>query len=160
MARPYKYTPEQLQSKINKYFEYADNNPLIKNEVVKTGKEAGKILPVPMPVVYSIQGLCYHVDISRETFYDLIEKNRAETSENNKEGENNINTINRFSDICTRARRKINENQIDGATTGIFNPLVVSRLQGLTDKHEVKATNTNISVNVVDEGLKGKLDKE
>ena len=160
MARPYKYTPEQLQSKIDKYFKYADENPLIKNEVVKTGKEAGKILPVPMPIVYSIQGLCYHVNIDRDTFYDLIDKNRAETTQNNKDGENNINMINQFSDICIRARQKINDNQISGATAGLMNPLIVSRLQGLTDKHEVKATNTNILVNVMDEGLKGKLDKE
>lgn len=160
MARPYKYTPEQLQSKINKYFEYADNNPLIKNEVVKTGKEAGKILPVPMPVVYSIQALCYDINLDVDTFYDLYHKDRKPSNENNKKGEDNVNLINQLSDIITRAKLKIAKNQINGATAGLMNPLIVSRLQGLTDKHEVKATNTNISVNVVDEGLKGKLDKE
>lgn len=49
------------------------------------------------------------------------------------------NLDNRYSDyvaICSRIRRKIRQDQIEGGMVSIFNPSITQRLNGLTEKTE------------------------
>jgi hypothetical protein len=43
-----------------------------------------------------------------------------------------------FSTICSRIRRAIRQDQIEGGMAGIYNPSITQRLNGLTDKSETK----------------------
>lgn len=43
-----------------------------------------------------------------------------------------------FTTICSHIREEIRENQITGGMLGFFNPSITQRLNGLTDKSEVK----------------------
>lgn len=43
-----------------------------------------------------------------------------------------------FIGICSRIREEIRENQIIGGLLGFYNPSITQRLNGLTDKSEVK----------------------
>ena len=54
-----------------------------------------------------------------------------------------INYEGRYEDyvsICSRIKREIRTNQIEGGMVGIFNPSITQRLNGLTEKSEVDAT--------------------
>lgn len=47
----------------------------------------------------------------------------------------------RYSDfvaVCSRVRRSIRRDQIEGGMSGIYNPSITQRLNGLVDKQEVK----------------------
>jgi len=43
-----------------------------------------------------------------------------------------------FLDICSRIRRAIRQDQIEGGMAGIYNPSITQRLNGLVDKQENK----------------------
>jgi hypothetical protein len=48
--------------------------------------------------------------------------------------------IDRYGDyvsICTRIRKNIRQDQIEGGMTGIYNTSITQRLNNLTEKHEV-----------------------
>lgn len=50
------------------------------------------------------------------------------------------NLDNRYSDyiaICSRIRRTIRQDQIEGGMVGIYNPSITQRLNGLADKKEI-----------------------
>ncbi|HAF29112.1 MAG TPA: hypothetical protein DCG75_08700 [Bacteroidales bacterium] len=42
-----------------------------------------------------------------------------------------------YSTICTRIRKSIRQDQIEGGMVGIYNPSITQRLNGLTDKKEI-----------------------
>ena len=51
--------------------------------------------------------------------------------------------------ICSRIRKEIRQDQIEGGSVGIYNASITQRLNGLTDKQEVKTdkvTEMNITV--------------
>jgi hypothetical protein len=48
--------------------------------------------------------------------------------------------VSRYGDyvsICTRIRKNIRQDQIEGGMTGIYNTSITQRLNNLTEKHEV-----------------------
>ena len=113
------YTPEQLQKKIDEYFEWVDKNPFYKYDVVKTGVDAGKELKIKVPRPYSIQGIIYFLNINTQTWYNW-------NSEDQKDA--------KILEICTCASNKIKQHQLDGASAGIFQPMIIARLNGLSEK--------------------------
>ena len=119
MARPYKYTPEQLQKKIDEYFDWAENNPLYKYDVVKTGVDAGKELKIKIARPYTVQALVWFLNIDSQTWYNL-------TSEDQKNEA--------LFEIATRANNRIKQNQMDGASAGLYQPMIIARLNGLSEK--------------------------
>lgn len=53
------------------------------------------------------------------------------------------NLDNRYSDyvaVCSRIRKSIKDDQIQGGMAGIYNPSITQRLNGLTDRSEVTVT--------------------
>lgn len=51
---------------------------------------------------------------------------------------NTENMYDDFCGICSHIREEIRENQITGGMLGFFNPSITQRLNGLTDKSEIK----------------------
>jgi hypothetical protein len=125
-TKPYKYSPEILEKKIEEYFNWCDNNPMYKYEVVKTGQDAGKELKIKVQRPYTKQGIVVFLDINSQTWQNWSNENDS----NNKE----------ILAIVTQANQKITQNQIEGAGNGLFNPLIISRLNGLTEKVEQTTT--------------------
>lgn len=55
------------------------------------------------------------------------------------------NTDNKYSDystICSRIKRTIRQDQIEGGMVGIYNPSITQRLNGLVDKKETEHKGT------------------
>ena len=124
---PFKYQPEELQKKINQYFQWVNENPFYKYDVVKTGQDAGKELKIKVERMPSVQSLCSHLNITYQTFFNYL---KPETEQKNKQ----------IFDIAIRAKVKIESAQIDGAGTGLYQPMIVSRLNHLKDEQEVTQT--------------------
>lgn len=117
-GRPMKFeTPAELESFCKGYFEWADKNPWIKNDVVKGGEFAGTPLQIPTQRPYTLIALCHYLGIAHAT-WKLYEE-RTE-----------------FVEVTTWAREKINNQQIEGAMVGAFNANLTARLQGISDKQE------------------------
>ena len=117
-GRPLKFeTPSELESFCKGYFEWADKNPWIKNDVVKGGEFAGTPLQIPTQRPYTLIALCHYLGIAHAT-WKLYEE-RTE-----------------FLEVTTWAREKINNQQIEGAMVGAFNANLTARLQGISDKQE------------------------
>lgn len=111
------------------YFESADKNPWFKNEVVKTGQEAGKLLPVPTQRPYTIEALCIFLDITHKTFLNY------EKDEKYKD----------FFQVFTHVRDMIENNQFEGATVGAYNANIIARKLGLADRKEHESPDGSMS---------------
>jgi hypothetical protein len=127
MARPFKFTPEELQKKVDSYFRSIEDETLIKYDIVKTGVNAGMDLPIKVKKMPSIQGLCVHIGVSFQEFYKWV---NSDLVANNDE----------LFEIAKRATEKIQAMQIEGAGAGLYQPVIVSRLNSLKDVQEVTQT--------------------
>jgi hypothetical protein len=109
------YTPEGLKREAEKYIEDVINNPFYKNEAVKSGDSAGLIISIPMCRPLTIHGFCVFAGITTQTFYHYEKQEE-------------------YSDIITRIREIFYAQKFEGAAVGAFNPNIIARDLGLTDK--------------------------
>lgn len=124
-GRHFSYTPDQLWDEAVKYFEYMEESVWSKQEAIKSGELAGTTMNVNIKTPLSIQSFCLFADISDETFANYI---------SNKEPYKD------FFGISTYIKGIIESNQFEGATVGIYNPNIIARKLGLTDKSEVRVS--------------------
>lgn len=117
-------SPEKMYELFTKYKEWVDSNPILVEDYV--GKDADRVLREKKRP-YTYEGFC-----------NYLEDNAIITSSdhyfNNYQG--------RYADyvsICSRIKREIRTNQIEGGMVGIYNPSITQRLNGLVDKKEVDA---------------------
>jgi DNA-packaging protein gp3 len=127
-------TLEAFENACKSYFEWADANPWIKNDVVRGGDAAGTPLQIPTQRPYTLIALCHHIGITKTCFKDY--ETRTE-----------------FVDLCTRMRDKIDNQQIEGSLVGLFNANLTARIQGLVDEKHIKSENTNRNIGYdIDDG--------
>lgn len=142
-GRPYKYNADQLHELIygeNGYFAKIANEPFYKYDVVKTGQDAGKELKIKIDQMPTIEGLTTHVDVTRKAWYEWVAE--AENGEINGELEGDeLGDRKKFLNIVIRATYEIQDKQISGAGAGLFQPMIVARLNRLKDTQEIEQTN-------------------
>lgn len=137
MARPFKFKdPDEVWKIYQKYLNHLKNNPMHRNELIKSGERAGEVISVEVPVPPNIWGFCLFADIDRQTYYNYV----GGDSENlNKE----------LIDIFTRVDDDIKQKQITGATVNLYNQAIVARLNGLTESIKVEnATPEQINITI------------
>ena len=120
-GRNFRYTPEKLWEEAIKYFEWMSTSVWNKKEAIKGGEKAGMLIDVPTTTPLSLESFCLFADIDRQTFLNY---------ESNKENYKD------FFEVTTRIRAIIESNQFEGATVGAYNPNIIARKLGLTDKTE------------------------
>jgi len=120
VGRPKKFkSVEDMAKVIDDYFEKCENRI-----IAKTDKD-GNIINVPSPAPRHIQGLCVHLDISRETLCDY-EKNPE------------------FSDTIKRAKRKCESYAVDQCFEGKHGnkaDFILKNGYGWSDKTTIEQTN-------------------
>jgi len=121
----FKYTPDLLWEEAVKYFEWISKSVWNKKEAIKSGDLAGTLIDVPTQTPMSIQSFCLFADISDETFANYV---------------SNKKNYKAFFGITTRIKGIIESNQFEGAVVGAYNPNIIARKLGLTDKTETKLT--------------------
>jgi transcriptional regulator with XRE-family HTH domain len=121
MGRPLEYkSQEELESKVDEYFNQCDKNIIKKQHV--TGKG---ITIVETPEPYTVAGLADHLGVTRETL--------CEWQKNNDKP---------FSDTITRAKQKIERYNITYSMAGCYDSRIaalnLSSNFGYSDKKETK----------------------
>jgi len=125
-GRNFAYTPESLWEEAVKYFEWISEKVWNKNEAIKSGNNAGKIIKVPTQTPMSIESFCLFADINRTTLLSY---------ESNEDPYKDFHTV----VICIK--NIIASQQFEGATVGAYNPNIIARKLGLADKKEVNNIN-------------------
>ncbi len=126
--------PEILWEEACKYFQWCEENPILKTEEKDTGKN----------VMHTIQNLGRpYTWEGLELFLDLSSLRKYKTEESHKD----------FIQVITRIEKTIYSQKYSGAATGKFNSNIIARDLGLTDKTEAKNENTStLNINISEEG--------
>lgn len=111
-------TPEDLLSTAIQYFQWCDQNPLVKKDFVRGGESAGTIVDLETYRPYLIEGLCNFAGITVQTFDNYSKK---------KEYEN-------YFEVCRVIRDTIFRQNLEGGLVGGFNAMLVARKLGIQDK--------------------------
>lgn len=125
-------SPEIMQEACMEYFEETSKRKWFKAEAIKGGKEVGKTINVPTETPFSISGLCLFLGVNTR-YFEQFEK--SETYKNNKD----------YSTIITRVKDIIETHQLEGAIVGAFNPNIIARKLGLTDKTDISSSDGTMS---------------
>ena len=116
-------TPEKMWEYFEAYRQKVKSNPILVQDFVgKDGDEVNRKKERPL-TLEGFELYCYDNDIISD-----LSKYFANTD--NKYAE--------YCAICSRIRKTIKDDQIQGGMAGIYNPSITQRLNGLTDKSEVR----------------------
>lgn len=128
-------SPEYLLELFKEYKEHCKKSP--KYENIYSNK-TGEIVSIPREIPLTWVGF--------DVF--LYKKKVIASIKDYKTNKDDIYAA--YSDIITYIAREVEEDQLNGATAGIFNPNIIARKLGLVDKKEhdhkgeVKTTTINI----------------
>ena len=147
MGRPFKFKePKEVWTLYQNYLEHLKQNPLYRNELIKSGDRAGEVISVEVPVPPNIYGFCLFAGIERKTYYNYING-----QVNGKEGDNfDPNLIH----IFTCVDDDIKQKQLTGATVNLYNGNIVARITGLSDQVNVNHTGERQAININIDGNK------
>jgi len=115
-------TPEILWQHFLDYKEYVKKNPIIVKDWV--GKDATDVYREKERPL-TIEGFENYLE-DQEIINDL-----------SNYFANSNNAYSDYSTICSRIKRNVKQDQIEGGMAGIYNPSITQRLNGLVDKKEV-----------------------
>lgn len=111
------YTPQTLMEKANEYFEWCQENPLKREEIVKYRDSHSKDT-VNLMRAFTLSGLCNYLDIVENTFRNY-EKRKD------------------YLNVTTRIRQIIKNQKFEGAAAGLLQPMIIARDLGLKDQREL-----------------------
>lgn len=130
-------SPEQLWQMFRDYVVHVKANPRKKQDFV--GKDAD--------MVYRE----FEVPLTMEGFEDFVADIPGMPMSLEQYFSNREGRYEDFVAICSRIRRSIRKDQIEGGMVGFYNPSITQRLNGLVDKKEVESSG-NIVLQLPAEG--------
>jgi len=122
-------TPDQMWALFLEYELKTKESPFKKHVFV--GKD-GKSDYEDRERCLSFEGFYEYVCDHQDTKFDTSDPDLSDYFENKE---------NRYSDfirICSRIRRRIRKDQIEGGMAGIYNPSITQRLNNLTESTQTK----------------------
>ena len=120
-------SPDELLETCIAYFEWVDENPLKKAEIVKY-KDYAELMEVPICRAYTKQALA---DFCQVSCYGTI-------SEYKDRGED-------FSKVITYVESRIYNQKFENAAGGLLNPNIIARDLGLVDKKDMTTDGEKIA---------------
>lgn len=115
-------TPEKMWELFEAYKAYTKSRPILVQDFVgKDGDEVNRKKERPL-TIDGFECWCYDNDIISD-----LSQYFANTEQR----------YNEYQTICSRIRKAVRTDQIEGGMAGIYNPSITQRLNGLTDKSEV-----------------------
>ena len=115
-------TPEKMWELFEQYKAYTKSRPILVQDFVgKDGDEVNRKKERPL-TIDGFECWCYDNDIIND-----LSQYFANTEQR----------YNEYQTICSRIRKAVRTDQIEGGMSGIYNPSITQRLNGLTDKSEV-----------------------
>lgn len=125
-------TAEVLWEAACEYFQWCDNNPFKKFEVVKGGALAGTLVKIPTARPYTLHGLCLYLGVNTKYFNDLKDALKEKPDKN-------------YSEVITRIEETIYCQKFEGAVAGFFNANIIARDLGLIDKKDLTTAGDKIN---------------
>lgn len=116
-------TPEKMWELFTEYVEHVKSNPRTKVEYV--GRN-GERVNTPLERPLTLEGFESYVS-DKGVISDLSHYF------SNKDGR-----YEKYVGICSRVRREIRRDQIEGGMVGQYNASITQRLNGLTDKSQIE----------------------
>lgn len=116
-------TPEKLYEYFTQYKEWVKENPITIEDYV--GKNAIRVMR-EKPRCLTIEGFenyLYDKSIIGDLSHYFANTNDSYTD---------------YLTICSRIKKEVRQNQIEGGMAGIYNPSITQRLNGLIDKKETE----------------------
>jgi len=142
-------TPDLMWEAACEYFQWCDDNPFQESVLAKY-KEHSEIEEIPKIRPYTIQGLCLYFGVNKgyvNDFEDALKGKKDKIS-------------NDYSVILTRIRDIIYNQKFSGAASGFFNPNIIARDLGLSEKKEVIArVQVSEYDSMTDEEIKQEIDR-
>jgi hypothetical protein len=131
MSKPkYIESPERMWELFELYKKESKDNPIeVQDFVGKDGNEVHREKERPLTMEGFECFVLNHTDLS---YPDLTNYFEGKDSYSN------------YLPICSRIKREIRRDQIEGGMAGIYNPSITQRLNGLTEKTE-NTQNVNLS---------------
>ena len=125
-------SPDDLYSHFKAYVEWVNTNPILVQDYV--GKDAEEVYrhKVRPLTIEGFENYCFEQGIINDLGDYFKNKDDAYSE---------------FTPICTRIRKTIRQNQIEGGMAGIFNPSITQRLNSLVEKSETKSVGTTVIIN-------------
>jgi hypothetical protein len=115
-------TPEKMWELFEQYRVYTKSRPILVQDFVgKDGDEVNRKKERPL-TIDGFECWCYDNDIISDLSNYFA---------------NSDNKYSEYSTICSRIRKAVRTDQIEGGMSGIYNPSITQRLNGLTDKSEM-----------------------
>lgn len=122
-------SPDELLNKAIEYFNWVDENPLKKSEVVKY-KEHAELMEVPVCRPYTKEGLADFCEVySYRTITEYKERGEG------------------FSKVLTYIESRIYNQKFENAAAGLLQHNIIARDLGLVDKKDFDHTIQRNSVN-------------
>lgn len=140
VGRPRKYTPKQLLAKFEEYINDRLNRPIIERETETARHDehrSEKESRVSHPQLLSIGDFCIFLGCCRNWWNELPDE---------------------FLGVKRQISTYIEQYQLRGASLGIFNANIISRLLGLTEKKDITSNGETIQAIVQSQEQKEKLD--
>ena len=123
--------PALLLKEAKKYFNWCDNHPWEKAELVKyLGNSTQTSIPLGRP--YTMEGLTYYLGVSKAYFHSA-KRNLREKIENAKATDTEIELLETIEII----EQAVRTQQIEGATLGVFNASIIARINGLVEHKDL-----------------------
>ena len=119
--KKYIETPEKLWEYFINYKEFVKKKPIIvKDWVGKDATDVYREKERPLTI---------------EGFENYLEDNEIINNLSNYFANSN-GAYSEYSTICSRIKRNVRQDQIEGGMAGIYNPSITQRLNGLVDRQE------------------------
>lgn len=122
MPKPKKITtPELLMEYFHKYRQWAKNTPYEEHDFIGPKAIEVKRYKERCLSLEGFENWCY---------------NNGYINDLGDYFSNNENRYSEYATICTRIKKIIRQDQIEGGMAGIYNPSITQRLNGLVEKSE------------------------
>lgn len=124
-------SPERMWELFDDYKKYIKAKPIKVHDFVgKDGMEVYRFKERPL-TMEGFENYCYEIGVIND-LGDYF---------SNKEGR-----YVQFTTICSRIKKAIRQEQIEGGMAGIYNPSITQRLNNLVDKSEVSQTTHTVTI--------------
>ena len=125
--------PNTLLEACYEYLEITSLRKWNKQEAIKSGDLAGTTMNLQTETPFTLTGLCIFLGVNTQYFTDFKE---SETYKKNID----------FSLVITHVIEIIETQQLEGAIVGAFNPNIIARKLGLTDKTDLTTAGQPIQI--------------
>ena len=131
-------TVDEIKDFVWNQYKTVNLYPEAIKEAIKSGDKAGQLVDIPTQRPYTLEGLCNYLGITFQTYL-------------NYEGNKNYSE---FFEVFAYVRKIIEEQQLSGAFSGAFNPMIAARKLGLQESQKIKQENINYNAELSKDEIK------